>query len=141
MKKGLFWSVCLVFIITICVCDAEAWNPNGTWVNLDQEGGGTHRLEISFPTVHGYGQCTPNPCDWGNAIYTSNLGATNDSGNTAKDQYMAAWIFVFKWTFAYIAPHPENPSYIILTTYDLYDLSGGSASENRVTIEYLKKAF
>ena len=139
MKKALFWSVCLIFMITFCVLDAEAWNPDGTWVNLDQAGGGTQRLEISLPAIHGFGQCFPTPCDWGNAFYTTNLGATNDSGNADKDQFMAAWLFSFTWTFAYIAPHPENPNYIILTTYNLYDLAGGSASANSVTIEYLKK--
>jgi hypothetical protein len=139
MKRGLFLGFCLVFVVTICVLDAEAWNPNGTWVNPDQASGGTQRLEISFPAVHGFGQCTPTPCDWGNAVYTTNLGATHDSSNSDKDQYLAAWIFNFKWTIGYITPHPENPNYIILTTFDVYDLSGGSAAANRVTIEYLKK--
>jgi hypothetical protein len=139
MKRVLLLAFCLVFILTISVLDAEAWNPNGTWVNLDQTGGGTQRLEISFPTIHGYGQCSPTPCDWGNAIYTTNLGATHDFSDSDKDQYMALWGFASKVTLGYIAPHPENLNYIILTTYDLYDLSGGPAASNRVTIEYLKK--
>jgi len=136
MKKTL---LLIVFILSLGFAPyAEAWNPNGTWVNLDGASGGTHSLVINFPTIHGYGQCTPSACDWGNAGYTSKLVATNEQGNPDRDEYMAVWIFSFKWTFAFISPHPENPDYLILRTYDFYDIMGDSRA-NRYTVEYLKK--
>ena len=137
MKKYLSVAIAVIFISCFGLSQADAWNPNGTWVNLDPTSG-TQRLEISLPNIEGFGQCTPTPCDWGNAFYTSKLVATNEPTDTDRDNYMAVWLFSFKWTFAFISPHPENSDYIILTMYDIYDIAGDPRA-NRYTIEYLKK--
>lgn len=133
-----FFVVLFLTVSLLGVVDANAWNPDGTWVNLDQNSGDTQSIVINYPSIRGYGQCTPTPCDWGDALYTSKLAATHDSSNDDRAEYTAIWIFGFKWTFMYISPHPENPDYIIVKTYDLYDLAGDSRT-NRYTIEYLKK--
>jgi len=137
--KRMVYIICLSLIfLGIGLSGAEAWNPNGTWINLDLAGGGTQRIEINFPQIHGYGQCTPSPCNWGNALYTSKLVATHDKTDSDRDAYMAVWVFSFKWTFMRILPHPENPNYIIVESWDLYDIAGDTRA-NRYTIEYLKK--
>lgn len=137
MKKTVSISIFL-FVAGLAFSYAEAWNPNGTWVNLDAAGGGTQRIEITFPSIHGYGQCTPSPCDWGNAAYTTKMVATHSQSDADRDGYMAVWMFSFKWTFMRILPHPENPAYIVVESWDLYDIMGDSRA-NRYTIEYLKK--
>jgi hypothetical protein len=131
-------SFIFVFIGWLGVQKAEAWDPNGTWVNLEENSGGTVRLEINFPLIHGYGDCSPTPCDWGNADYTTRLVAIHDSGNADRDEYMALWGFGFAYLLIQISPHPENPDYIILKTSNLYDLAGDPRNNYHV-IEYMKR--
>jgi len=138
MKKKLSIVVSCLFFFCVGLPVAEAWNPDGTWVNMDTSSGGLQRVVISLPSVHGYGQCTPSPCDWGNATYTSKLVATNAQSDVDRDAYLAVWIFGFKWTFLRLMPHPENPDYVIAESWDIYDVAGDPRT-NRYTIEYLKK--
>lgn len=52
----------------------------GTWVNCDHQTRSIVRLMISANgkeiTVHGFGACSPTPCDWGTAngmVYAANV--------------------------------------------------------------------
>lgn len=62
----------------------------GTWVNVDHHTRGMVRLMITANgnaiTVHGFGACTPTPCDWGTApgiVYAENVTATPGIAFTA----------------------------------------------------------
>ncbi len=117
---------------------ASAWDPSGTWFNLDPNTGQTHHIVINGLTIHGFGQCTPDPCDWGTTPLTK-LVATHDRGNEDRVEYLALWDFGFKFTAMMISRHPENPDYLIVKTYDLYSYKG-DPRQDRYTIEYLKKS-
>jgi len=143
MKKKLSIVVSCLFFLCVGLSVAEAWDPNGTWVNMDTSSEeGLQRVEISLPSyVHGYGQCKPYSCDWGNAAYTSKLVATNASSDVERDAYLAVWIFPFQWIFLRLMPHPENPDYVIAESWYIYDVAEDPAngSTNGYRIEYLKK--
>ena len=62
----------------------------GTWVNCDHQTRGIVRLMIAASgpaiTLHGFGACSPNPCDWGTVnglVYADNVTATPAVGFTA----------------------------------------------------------
>jgi len=38
---------------------------DGTWINVDSSSGNLTMIEISGNKIHPYGQCHPQPCDWG----------------------------------------------------------------------------
>ena len=55
----------------------------GTWVNCDHHTRGLVRLIIAPSghgvTVHGFGACSPTPCDWGvvnGMVYADNVAST-----------------------------------------------------------------
>jgi len=65
---------------------AELVSPSvlvGTWVNVDHATRDIVRLVIEAAgneiNVHGFGACTPTPCDWGKTpgmVYSSNVAST-----------------------------------------------------------------
>lgn len=62
----------------------------GTWVNVDHQTRGMVRLMIAANgnaiTLHGFGACSPTPCDWGTApgiVYATNVTATPAMAFTA----------------------------------------------------------
>ncbi len=127
-----------IVLLTLMVSTAYAWNPAGTWNNLDSSSGGIDHLVIGDDLmIQGYGQCSPNPCEWGTTGLIK-LVATNDSGNDDRSEYIALWNFDFKTTVLILSPHPENPNYIVVRSYDFYAPSDGR--QNRYTIEYLKRS-
>lgn len=71
----------------------------GTWVNCDHATRGLVRLMIAVKgheiTVHGFGACSPTPCDWGQIdgkIYADSVADTPAVGFTAN------YAFDFKQT-------------------------------------------
>jgi hypothetical protein len=71
----------------------------GTWVNCDHQTRGLVRLMIAANgpaiTVHGFGACTPTPCDWGTVpgtTYADNVTAVPAVAFTA------VYTFGFKQT-------------------------------------------
>ena len=71
----------------------------GTWVNVDHATRDIVRLVIepngNEITVHGFGACVPNPCDWGKTkgmIYSASVATTPAVAFTA------AYNFGFKQT-------------------------------------------
>jgi hypothetical protein len=71
----------------------------GTWVNCNHQAPGLVRLMISAigngVMVHGFGACTPTPCDWGAVpghIYADNVTATPAVA------FSAIYTFAFKQT-------------------------------------------
>ena len=71
----------------------------GTWVNCDHQARGLVRLMITAAgnqvMIHGFGACSPTPCDWGavtGQIYAENVTATPAVAFTA------VYNFVFKQT-------------------------------------------
>lgn len=73
------------------VVNAVALDPLlGTWVNCDHKTRGLIRLMIAASgkeiTVHGFGACSPNPCDWGvvnGNVYSLGVTATSAMAFTA----------------------------------------------------------
>ena len=71
----------------------------GTWVNCDHHTRGLVRLMIASSgkeiTVHGFGACSPTPCDWGivnGMVYAANVTATPAVA------FSATYTFAFKQT-------------------------------------------
>ncbi len=71
----------------------------GTWVNCDHHSRGLVRLMITAAgtevMIHGFGACTPTPCDWGavaGLIYADNVAATPAVA------FSAVYSFTFKQT-------------------------------------------
>ncbi len=73
---------------------ASAADFNGIWNNIDQNTRSTVKFVITETnTFHGYGACTPTPCDWG----TTPLKISS-KGNTA----FARYNFGFKDQFIFL---------------------------------------
>ena len=58
----------------------------GTWVNVDPDAGGMIQFDIaqdgSGLEFHGYGACSPTPCDWGSEpliLFSSSVSDTDDT--------------------------------------------------------------
>ncbi len=64
----------------------------GNWVNIDSNTGGITRIEIgtskAFFTVHAWGKCTPEDCDWGTVSVPISL--------LLGDSFTAVYNFGFK---------------------------------------------
>lgn len=97
----------------------------GTWVNCDHATRGLVRLMIAASgheiTVHGFGACSPTPCDWGvvnGLAYAANVTATPAVGFTAM------YNFGFKQTI--VVGHLLNGALIVETFDHFTDSSGRS---------------
>jgi hypothetical protein len=71
----------------------------GTWVTCDHQTRGLVRLMIALSgpeiTVHGFGACSPTPCDWGTVqglVYADNVASTPAVA------FSAVYTFAFKQT-------------------------------------------
>ncbi len=71
----------------------------GTWVNCDHQTRGLVRLMIApnghEVTIHGFGACSPTPCDWGvvnGLVYADNVASTPAVA------FSAVYTFGFKQT-------------------------------------------
>lgn len=106
----------------------EAVIPNplaGTWVNCDHQTRGLVRLMIAVSgkeiTVHGFGACSPTPCDWGvvnGLVYAANVTASPAIA------FSAAYNFGFKQTI--ITGQLFNGSLLVETFDHFTDNSGRS---------------
>jgi len=98
----------------------------GTWVNCDSATRGLVRMVIAAAgagiSVHGFGACSPTPCDWGTApgvAYADNVTSTSPVAFTTK------YKFNFKET---IVVGRLNAGCLIVETFDNFtDGSGRSA--------------
>ena len=97
----------------------------GTWVNCDHQTRGLVRVVIGALgnqiTVHAFGACSPNPCDWGqvNGIaYADNVTAAPAVAFTAM------YTFAFKQTT--LVGHLLNGA-LIVETYDHFTDKSGRA--------------
>jgi len=95
----------------------------GTWVNCDHQTRGIVRLMIAAAgtevTIHGFGACSPTPCDWGavnGLVYADNVTATPAVAFTA------VCTFAFKQTT--IVGHLQNGALIVETFDHFTDKSG-----------------
>lgn len=95
----------------------------GTWVNCDHTTRGLVRLMIAAKgneiTLHGFGACTPTPCDWGlvnGLVYSANVASTPAIAFTA------LYNFGFKETT--ITGHLMNGALIVETFDHFTDASG-----------------
>ncbi|MBS1805761.1 MAG: hypothetical protein JST28_20665 [Acidobacteria bacterium] len=73
----------------------------GTWVNVDPLTRDLVRLEIKQKgneiTVHGFGACHPNPCDWGvvdGRIYSDTVATMHAVAFTAEYRFDFAQVLV-----------------------------------------------
>jgi hypothetical protein len=97
----------------------------GTWSNCDKATRGLLRIVIAASgtgiTVHGYGACTPTPCDWGAVpakTYAENVSAS------AAVAFSAQYKFSFKETI--VVGHLDVGSLIVETFDHFTDGSGRS---------------
>lgn len=97
----------------------------GTWINCDHHTRGLVRLIIAASgkeiTVHGFGACSPTPCDWGVApgmIYADNVTASPAVAFTA------TYTFGFKQTI--VVGHLMNGALMVETFDHFTDNSGRS---------------
>lgn len=108
------------------VAKAIVLNPLlGTWINCDHATRGMVRLVIAANgkeiTVHGFGACSPTPCDWGvvnGMVYAANVTAMPAVAFTA------LYNFGFKQTT--IVGHLMNGALIVETFDHFTDASGRS---------------
>ncbi|HTX75009.1 MAG TPA: hypothetical protein VMD29_02300 [Terracidiphilus sp.] len=108
------------------VVNAVALTPLlGTWVNCDHTTRGLVRLMIAASgkeiTVHGFGACSPTPCDWGvvnGMVYAPNVTAT------AAIAFNAVYNFGFKQTT--IVGHLMYGA-LLVETFDHFTDSSGRA--------------
>lgn len=97
----------------------------GTWVNCDHQTRGLIRLMINANgkaiTVHGFGACSPTPCDWGavpGIAYAANVATAPAVGFTAN------YNFGFKQTT--LVGHLMNGA-LIVETFDHFTDNSGRA--------------
>jgi len=95
----------------------------GTWVNCDHETRGIVRVMIEpngkEVTIHAFGACQPNPCDWGTVtglIYADNVT------DTPAVAFTATYNFSFKQTV--IVGHLLKGSLMVETFDHFTDESG-----------------
>jgi hypothetical protein len=97
----------------------------GTWVNCDHTTRGLVRLMIAASgkeiTVHGFGACSPTPCDWG--IVNGLVYAPNVTANTAVG-FTVTYNFSFKQTI--VVGHLMNGA-LVVETFDHFTDSSGRA--------------
>ncbi len=97
----------------------------GTWVNCDHQTRGLLRLMIAASgkeiTVHGFGACSPTPCDWGVAngtVYAASVASTPAVA------FSATYNFGFKQT--QIVGHLMNGA-LLVSTFDHFTDNSGRA--------------
>ncbi len=95
----------------------------GTWMNCDHQTRGMVRLMIAANgneiTVHGFGACSPTPCDWGvvpGLVYAANVTSTPAVAFTA------TYTFTFKQTV--IVGRLWNGALVVETFDHFTDKSG-----------------
>jgi len=106
----------------------------GTWINADHNTGGMVRLMIAANgkeiTVHGFGACSPTPCDWGQVngtIYAANVATAPAVAFTA------TYTFAFKVTT--VVGHLRDGA-LFVETFDHFTDNSGRAdyySQNIMT--------
>ena len=105
---------------------AVAVNPLvGTWVNVDHQTRGMVRLVIAASgneiTLHGFGACSPTPCDWGvvpGLVYADGVTGSNAIAFTGM------YTFGFKQTT--VVGKLENGALLVKTFDHFTDKSGRS---------------
>jgi len=95
----------------------------GTWMNVDHATRSLVRVMIAASgneiTVHGFGACTPNPCDWGQVnglVYADNVASAPGVAFTA------TYTFGFKITT--LVGHLQNGALFVETFDHFVDNSG-----------------
>ncbi len=95
----------------------------GTWVNCDHQTRGMVRLMIAASgpeiTVHGFGACSPTPCDWGTVtglVYSDNVTSTPAVAFTA--------VYTFNFKQTTIVGKLLNGALIVETFDHFTDQSG-----------------
>ena len=112
----------------------------GVWVNPSATGG-LAKLVIggtaAAPVVHGFGQCSPTPCDWGR-VRGITYGATVSS--TVGDNVLAPYTFGFKHTqLAITFRHPiKGQDTLTVTSYN--EFTDGSGRSNYAMTEVLVRS-
>jgi len=97
----------------------------GTWVNVDHQTRGMVRLVIAASgneiTLHGFGACSPTPCDWG---IVPGLVYANGVTGTAAIAFAGMYTFGFKQTT--ISGRLFNGALLVQTFDHFTDKSGRS---------------
>ena len=95
----------------------------GTWVNCDHQTRSLVRLMIDPKeqeiTLHAFGACTPNPCDWGKVdaiVYAESVVTTPAVGFTA--------IYKFNFEEVVITGHLLKGALMVETYHHFTDNSG-----------------
>jgi hypothetical protein len=75
--------IAIVVFTIVITSTALAANWDGTWYNKDTATKGMVKFTIKDETFHGYGSCTPTPCDWGTAPLIFYSKSVTDTNNVA----------------------------------------------------------
>lgn len=117
---------------------AEIVSPSalvGTWVNVDHATRDIVRVVIAAKgkeiTVHGFGACVPNPCDWGQA---NGMVYADSVATTAAVAFTAAYNFGFKETT--LTGHIYNGALFVESYNHFTDASG---RDDYFTLDILSK--
>ncbi len=111
----------------------------GGWVPATPSGN-LAKLTITgtthYPVVHGYGQCTPSPCDWGTSRATAYGVSISDpvGGNL-----LAPYSFGFKNTQLMISFSDRGPREQ-LKVWEYNEFTDGSGRSNYTKVEVLVRA-
>lgn len=95
----------------------------GTWVNVDPKARGMVKFEIGNGQFHGYGSCSPTPCDWGNTpltLYSKSITDLKDVAGTAN------YNFGFKDAKIFVQLVNKNT----IKAYDFSAFKDGSGRHN-----------
>jgi len=107
----------------------------GTWLNCDHQTRGLVRIMIAANgreiSLHAFGACTPNPCDWGvtnGVVYADHVGAAPAVAFTA------TYVFGFKQTI--MVGHLFKGS-LMVETFDRF--TDGSGRSDYYSLEVMSK--
>ena len=81
-RLGWWRGLAITALGVFGVSTAMAQGPsalNGTWVNVDPHTRGLVRIQIDGRKIHPFGQCHPDPCDWGNLKGKTFSGDVNNT--------------------------------------------------------------
>ncbi len=105
----------------------------GTW-EPDVYTGHAARLSIRQSGaswfIHGWGSCSPTPCDWGEVA----LNRITPRAEGAFDGYFAVWEFSFKKTYAWVKLQNGG---LLLETIDIYSDNSGRQPASMISRMHL----
>jgi len=132
IKFGLLLMLAAMLTLVSCQDCEEIvgiTDLDGTWVNKDEDTGGTTRLIVSDnnQTIHGFGSCTPTDCDW---------GETSINAGDAQSDYIAVYSYTWKTATFRITYNQEDDELLVVSFHDYTEQDGRT---DREATEYFER--